>query len=74
MGFCSQEYWSRLSFPPPGDLQTQGLNLTKSLVSPASVGGFFNAATWDALTSLFLSLSLSLYPLILLVVQGMSIS
>ena len=27
MGFSRQEYWSGLSFPPPGDLPTQGSNL-----------------------------------------------
>ena len=27
MGFSRQEYWSRLPFPPPGDLPDQGLNL-----------------------------------------------
>ena len=27
MGFSRQEYWSGLSFPPPGDLLTQGSNL-----------------------------------------------
>ena len=27
MEFSSQEYWSGLLFPPPGDLLTQGLNL-----------------------------------------------
>ena len=26
MGFSKQEYWSRLPFPPLGDLPTQGLN------------------------------------------------
>ena len=26
MGFCRQEYWSGLPFPPPGDLPTQGSN------------------------------------------------
>ena len=26
MGFSSQEYWSGLPFPPPGDLPTQGSN------------------------------------------------
>ena len=37
MAFPRQEYWSRLSFPTPGDLPDPGI---KS-VSPASVGGFF---------------------------------
>ena len=27
MIFSRQEYWSRLSFPPPGDFPTQGSNL-----------------------------------------------
>ena len=27
VGFSWQEYWSRLAFPSPGDLPTQGLNL-----------------------------------------------
>ena len=27
MGFCTQESWSRLPFPPPGDLSDQRLNL-----------------------------------------------
>ena len=27
MGFSWQEYWSGLSFPLPGDLPTQGLNI-----------------------------------------------
>ena len=25
MRFCRQEYWSRLSFPPPGDLPDPGI-------------------------------------------------
>jgi len=37
-----QEYWSRLPFPPPGDLPVPGIKL----MSPALVGGFFT--TWDA--------------------------
>ena len=27
IGFCRQEYWSGLPFPPPGDLPNPGLNL-----------------------------------------------
>ena len=37
MGFCSQEYWSPLSFPPPGDLLDPGIEPT----SPALLGRFF---------------------------------
>ena len=38
--FSRQEYWSGLSFPPPGDLPDQGVE-PASLTSPALAGGFF---------------------------------
>ena len=38
MGFLKQEYWSGLSFPPPGDLDP-GIK-PWSPASPASAGGF----------------------------------
>jgi len=37
MGFPRQEYWSGLSFPPPGDLPDPGIEH----MSPALEGGFF---------------------------------
>ena len=37
MGFSRQEYWSGLSFPPPGDLPDPGIEP----VSSALAGGFF---------------------------------
>ena len=37
MEFSSQEYWSGLPFPPPGDLSNLGIEPT-SLVSPALAG------------------------------------
>ena len=40
MEFSSQEYWSGLPFPPPGDLSDAGSEAV-SLVSPALAGGFF---------------------------------
>ena len=43
MGFSSQEYWSGLPCPPPGDLPDLGIEPV-SLMSPASVGGFFTAS------------------------------
>ena len=43
MRFSRQEYWSRLSFPTPGDLLDRGIKPT-SLVSPALAGGFFTTA------------------------------
>ena len=43
MGFFRQEYWSGLSFPPPGDLLNPGIE-PESLTSPALAGGFFTTA------------------------------
>ena len=43
MGFSRQEYWNRLSFPPPGDLPDSGIE-PASLVSPTLAGGFFTIA------------------------------
>ena len=37
MGFSRQEYWSGLSFPPPGDLPDPGIKPA----SPVLTGGFF---------------------------------
>ena len=39
IGFSSQEYWSGLPFPPPGDLPDPGIEPT-SLTSPALAGRF----------------------------------
>ena len=40
MGFSRQEYWSRLSFPPSGDLAYPGFEPV-SLTSPVLAGRFF---------------------------------
>ena len=46
MGFPRQEYWSRLPFPPPGDLPDPGIEPV-SLGSPALAGGFLTtSAPW----------------------------
>ena len=37
IGFPRQEYWSRLPFPPPGDLSITGINP----MSLELAGGFF---------------------------------
>ena len=37
MGFCKQEYWSGLPFPPPGHLLDTGIEPT----SPAFASGLF---------------------------------
>ena len=48
MGFSTQEYWSGLPCPPPGDLPDPGIK-PRSLVSPELVDGFFTTrATWEA--------------------------
>ena len=39
MGFPRQEYWSKLSFPPPGDLPYQGIEPT----SPALASVFITS-------------------------------
>ena len=47
MGFSSQECWSGLPCPPPGDLPNPGIK-PMSLVSPALVGRFFTTSTtWE---------------------------
>ena len=47
MGFSRQEYWSRLPFPPPGDLSDPRMEPT-SLVSPALAGGVLTtSSTWE---------------------------
>ena len=48
MKFSRQEYWSRVTFPPPGDLPNSGTELA-SLVTPTLAGRFFTtSATWEA--------------------------
>ena len=47
MGFSRHEYWSGLSYPPPGDLPNQGSN--PSLFCLLTAGRFFTtSATWEA--------------------------
>ena len=41
MEFSKQQHWSKLPFPPPGDLPNAGIE-SASPVSPALAGGFFN--------------------------------
>ena len=43
LGFSRQEYWSRLPFPPPGDLCNPGIKPV-SLASTALVGGSFTTS------------------------------
>ena len=39
MGFSRQEYWSRLPFPPPGDLPSPGMEPSSHVLA----GRFFTA-------------------------------
>ena len=39
VGFSRQEYWSRLPFPPPGDLPNPGMELTRRV--SYNTGRFF---------------------------------
>ena len=42
-----EEYWGRLTFPPPGELPDPGIE-PASLTSPALAAGFFTtSATWE---------------------------
>ena len=43
-----QGYWSRLPYPPPGDLPNSKTEPT-SLMPPALAGGFFTTSTSDVL-------------------------
>ena len=48
LGFFTQEYWSGLPFPSPGNLPHPGI-IPTSLTSPALAGGFFTSwATGEA--------------------------
>ena len=47
MGFSSQEYWSRLPYPPPGDLKL-GIEPTSRTVFALAAGLFTTRATWEA--------------------------
>ena len=59
MGFSRQEYWIGLPFSPPGDLLNLGIEPV-SLTAPVLAGGFFTtSATWEALQSYYLYLSLN---------------
>ena len=53
VGLSRQEYWSGLSFPPPGELPNPRIE-PASLMSPASGGGFFTTTdTWEAALKLW---------------------
>ena len=46
MEFSRQGYWSRLPFPPPGDLPDSGIEPV-SFTAPALAGEFFPSGTWE---------------------------
>ena len=47
MGFFRQEYWSGLSFPPPGDLPDPGIKPTSSALEADSLQAVPCRATLD---------------------------
>ena len=48
VGFSSQEHWSGLPFPPPGDLSDPEIE-PESLTSPALADGLFTTSVpWEA--------------------------
>ena len=56
MGFCKQEYWNELPFPPPGDFPDPRIE-PMSFTSSALAGGFFpTSATWKALVAFWVKL------------------
>ena len=57
MGLFRQEYWSKLPFPPPGDLPDPGIEPT----SPALAGRFFTTAPLEFSLVYIISLILTLY-------------
>ena len=48
MGSSSQEYWSQLPYPPPGDLLKLGIEPTSRTVFALAAGLFTTRATWEA--------------------------
>ena len=48
MGSSSQEYWSGLPFPPPGDLPDPGIKPVSPTSLALAAGFFTTSATWEA--------------------------
>ena len=48
MGFSRQEYWSGLSYPPPGDLPNPGIKPASLCLLHWQVGSLPLGATWKA--------------------------
>ena len=46
MEFSRQEYWIRLSFPPPGDLPSPGIRLSSLVLSSFSFSSFCPLPYW----------------------------
>ena len=49
MGFSKQEYWSGLSFPPPGDIPDTGIE-SLAPVSPALQADYSPLSHWESPT------------------------
>ena len=63
--FSTQEYWSGLLCPPPGDLPDPGIKPT-FLMSPALAGGFFTTETPGKPKGTLVIINLKYYYIILL--------
>ena len=48
MGFPRQDYWSGLSFPPPGYLPNSGIEPTSPASPVLANGVLYHCATWEA--------------------------
>ena len=60
--FSRQEYWNRLSCPPPGDLPDPGIK-PMSLISPTLAGEFF---TTSAIFTTYLAIHSDNFPFFLM--------
>ena len=48
MGLSRQDYWSRLPFPPPGDLPNPGIELAAPAAPAWGRRILYHRATWEA--------------------------
>ena len=69
MGFSRQEYWSRLPFPPPGDLPHPGIRLSSPMSPvlqadslPAGLPGKPKHWAWEDLLEEKMTLTLVFFP------------
>ena len=54
-GFPREEYWSRLPFPPPGDLPDSGIEPASLIPPELEVEFFTTSTTWEALVGFYMA-------------------